>query len=382
MTSQATSVGKLSTARQNSSLIKINLHLFNCGHGDTILVELPRNRWGLIDCCLPERDGIRNRFFKFCDHLGIKTFDFIFQTHPDYDHYHGMQSVLERILARGERLGYYIDTGLNALDAKHLMKNKPTGDNEYETLQQKLADLDRAEQINWQSLAARSIPLYPSGLRDIINFIPIGPDPRDRRRIISDDLRKLATNASARPIANELSLVIVLTVKQDGQVFNMLLGADSGNIGLERAIAYWKTYAMEDGVDPAFDVIKIPHHGSIKSHVNSVCLTKRPGSGPEAAIASAGTRRALPDREVLKDYMLNGWNVYATTTKRTPASPSSLPLMLANRGASPGVEITSQTIHVSWCKSNGLTINPSSAKIMLEDLIHYETAPVGSASKV
>ena len=93
---------------------RIDIHLLHCGHGDTILVRLPGDRWGLIDCYLPEQYGIREGFFEFVRRQGIRNLDFIMQTHPDRDHYHGMKAVIDHFLERGDGIGYYIDTGLNA----------------------------------------------------------------------------------------------------------------------------------------------------------------------------------------------------------------------------------------------------------------------------
>ena len=94
--------GSHSAAPPHSEQPTIEIHLFHCGHGDTIVIRLPDGRWGLIDCYLPEQYGIRDRFFDFLDRRKVKTFDFIIQSHPDYDHYHGMQAVIEYFLGQEE----------------------------------------------------------------------------------------------------------------------------------------------------------------------------------------------------------------------------------------------------------------------------------------
>ena len=377
MTSLAAPAGNPLVAPPSSDPLLIEVYLFNCGHGDTILVHLPNDRWGLIDCFLPEQDGVRKNFFKFIEDKNIKTFDFIFQTHPDYDHYHGMQAVIEYFLTKGEKIGYYIDTGLNARGVRDLLQNRPGGAKEYELLQDRLDELDKAGELELQCLAARSIPFYPRDFRGKIEFTPIGPDPRDKRRIMTSDLKKLATNSKVRPEANELSLVVVLSVNMDGNTLNVLLGADAGSANVERAIDYWKQYAQIAGLAPEFDAIKIPHHGSIKSHSRGLCRMKRQGVGLglglETASVCAGTRRALPDREVLREYLQSGWNVMATTTRGTLASPS-LPMTLAHRGTPTNGDDLRHTIRLSWTPAAGLSAEPGAAKISLGDLAHYATA--------
>jgi hypothetical protein len=177
----------------------VEIYLFRCGHGDTILVRLPDERWGLIDCFLPDRFSVRRKFFEFLNEKNIKTLEFIFQTHPDYDHYHGMQTVIEYFLGRGEKIGYYIDTGLNARRTRDLLHNRP-GLAEYEVLQEKLEEWDEAGHLMWRDLDAERIPFIPTGYRDQIEFIPIGPDPREKRRILTADLRSTTAPGRTRLI--------------------------------------------------------------------------------------------------------------------------------------------------------------------------------------
>ena len=114
-----------STSPPSSRDFGIDIHVFHCGHGDTILIRLPGDRWGLIDCYLQEQFGIRRAFFSFIEQNHIKRLEFIIQTHPDRDHYHGMRAVIEYFLGRGERVKYYIDTGLTARRARDLLLNRP-----------------------------------------------------------------------------------------------------------------------------------------------------------------------------------------------------------------------------------------------------------------
>src|SRR5687767_13593105 len=68
----------------------VQLHVFACGHGDTLLLRLPGDRWVLVDCYLPHADATRARFFQYLDRLEVRRLDYIFLTHPDSDHYLGM----------------------------------------------------------------------------------------------------------------------------------------------------------------------------------------------------------------------------------------------------------------------------------------------------
>lgn len=371
MTNLLSTEGSPSPGRLSSEGPSIEIYLFHCGHGDTIIVRLPNDRWGLIDCYLPEQYGIRRKFFRFIEENNVKTFDFIFQTHPDRDHYHGMQAVIEHFIGRGEKIAYYIDTGLNARRARDLIKGGPGDSAEYESLQNNLEEWVKAGQLHWGELTAQFMSFVPRGYLGQIELVPIGPDPGDKRRIMTSGLRQLKTRPKARLEANELSLVIVLAVKINDKTLNVLLGADAGVKSLDHALGYWKQYAQETGRDSGFDAIKIPHHGSIKSHVPGLCQMKRQGEDAGTAAVSAGTRRVLPDREVLRDYLLNGWKVMATTT-RVGASVNSLPMMLSDRGKPDEGEVVRHTIRLSWTPESGLLSEPDSANISIDELTQYQ----------
>lgn len=222
-------------------------------------------------------------------------------------------------------------------------------------------------------LGAQTFPFYPQGFQGRIEFIPIGPNPEEKRRIMSSDLQRLGSNSKVQPEANELSLVIVLWAKTSEGTLTALLGADASTEGVERALGYWNRYASERGLAGEFDAIKIPHHGSIKSHAASLCQMRRSGQGEQTGAVSSGTRPALPDREVLREYLQSGWSVMTTSTRVHRVAPS-LPMTLADRPVSKGVDVVRHTIRLSWRPTGGLTGEPAAAKIGLSDLNRYETA--------
>lgn len=129
---------------------------------------------------------------------------------------------------------------------------------------------------------------------------------------------------------------------------------------------------MDNGLAPEFDAINIPHHGSIKSHSPRLPKMKKSGSRAGAAVVSAGTRRALLDREVLREYLQEGWDVMSTTTRGEQPGPN-LPMTLANRGRPDADEIRRFSLQLSWNPSDGLLAGPTEAKITTNDLVHYET---------
>ena len=184
----------------SSSSPRLDIYLFDCGHGDTILIRLPDGRWGMVDCFLPEQGGVRDRFFAFVRDNRIPTFEFIFQTHPDYDHFHGMEAVIEYFVTLGQKIGNYYDAGLTAMWVGHLLYRSPAR-TEYLRLQERLEQwTERGDIKKWSPLGAERYPIRIRGGTDRISFVPLAPDPSDQRKITSGDLRRLAVHPSARAV--------------------------------------------------------------------------------------------------------------------------------------------------------------------------------------
>ena len=244
--------------------------------------------------------------------------------------------------------------GLSAKRIRSLLQSTPLGDGEYNKLQDRLEQLQAQGKVDWLHVDSGSYPISPRGLRGKIDFIPVAPDQAQKQAITVHDLRKSAGSPRSRLEANDLSLVVVLAVNLDGGTLNVLLGADATTGAIESAIAYWRECSLGRGIAPEFNAIKVPHHGSVRSHFPLLCQMRHTGHGVTAAVVSSGTRRALPDRSVLDDFLRNGWKVMATTTRRT-GSPRSLPITLANRGRSDEEAASDHnTVRLTWSVSDGL----------------------------
>ena len=85
---------------ESSEELRVEVHLFACGHGDTILVGLPGPKWLLIDCYLPKHNGVYDNFLRFLEKKGISRLDWVILTHPDEDHFLGMKDLLAALHPR------------------------------------------------------------------------------------------------------------------------------------------------------------------------------------------------------------------------------------------------------------------------------------------
>jgi len=347
--------------------------LFACGHGDTILVRLPDGRWVLVDCYLPKTGGVRSRFFDFVEEKQIQTLALVFQTHPDYDHFLGMHDVLSHFIeSDGKSVGFYFDSGLTVQQIRELLvQPKRPGQREYRRLQQALRAWDKQGDLDWRELDAERPSVSPKGSSGRIDFVPIGPDAKAKRRLTEASIEAYAKNPNAKLEANELSLVVVLAVNDGNMKFNVLLAADASSSGISRALKVWRDHAQERSTAAHFQAIKVPHHGSLKNHFTDLCRLGGDDAEAKVAAVSAGERDALPDREVLADFLDAGWTVVLTSyrTSRAVNRPGELHLRSAAKAT-----FEENTIELGWNFEGGFSFGPPSAVLDREHLTAYQTA--------
>ncbi len=358
----------------SSDKISVEIHLFGCGQGDTILVHLPENRWVLIDCHLPVRDGTRERFFQFLRSKEIERLDLIFQTHPDLDHFHGMIEVLEYFACEGRAVGRYCDGGLTAEAARGLIWSDPLDSSDKTHYGRLEEHLDKFDDSFFSRIDDEHEPISPKGYKNRIDFIPVGPSAGLNRRITRRDTRKVAENPKAKVEANALSVVLVLSIREGDRVCNVLLTGDADSDSMELALDAWSRKSCETSTRADFDVIKIPHHGSIESRSTRLCKAKRNDRECCVAAVSVGERYdVLPDRAVLRDYLNAGWTVMLTTVRRG-AARSNRPGGLADRGRPLVRSFEAHTITITVTADGVVEHSPEAAVVQTGDLVLYESA--------
>lgn len=351
------------------------MHVFSCGHGDTILLRLPgteRDRWILVDCYLPRCNRIRDKFFELIESLGITTLDYIFLTHPDYDHFYGMVEVIDYFSEQGRSLRFFADGGFNSQQVRDLLRLRP-GRSAYTRLQKRLDELDESGAIEFFEINDQHRPISPKGYRGRVDLVPIGPGAGRKRRLTRRDTQSLSRRGNARLEANGLSVVLALTVRDRDQGVNLLLAADADIEGIESALDRWSTHAAEMNRPTGFDLVKVPHHGSIESHSPRVYAGKPGTQRKRIACISAGSRPTIPAQEVLRDYLDHNW-VVMLTRKRGKAGVNR-PMQVSDRSETLGRGgVDSYNLTISWAGGANFKWRPAAARVRESELVHYELA--------
>ena len=242
----------------------------------------------------------------------------------------------------------------------------------YEQLQVYLDELYERGKIEFYELDENHSPIYPKELKDRVAIYTLAPKVSERRKRRREDAKKMGEYPSAKLDSNELSLVLVLNILSDKSNFNALFTGDASSEICESGLRFWDDKAKEISCDSRFDVVKVSHHGSIHSH-SKVLVSSGKESVQRVAAISCGTRTALPDRQVIRNYLENGW-IVLTTTRRKIEEVHNRPFELVNRRKTETeLLIETHDIIIEWTEEDNLGWRPAEAEIHIKDLENYET---------
>lgn len=350
MPSPTTSAGTpQSPATKTSDPDVAEVILLHCGHGDTILLRLPPDRWILIDCHLPAGE-VRQRFFDLVEQRGINRLVAIFLSHPDSDHFHGMLDVVRHFSQPGRGIKFFGDSGITSKDIAHAFfaAGHPDAD-EYAELQAELTTLFKKRALTYLRADEHSrTPIRRLHDRTTYRLIPVGPDSTHVRALLQSTLDRLSRGA-----ANAFSLVLVLQAVCDpphpARPFTMLLSGDAERNGIESALGAWRRHEERVGDALGFAAVKVPHHGSKHNHSPNLSAAAAGHPDPVAVVTVGDRFRALPSRAVLQSFKDNGWKVLLTTKRVVPPPGADTPLTLAGRlSAAKPYDCQCQSIWITW----------------------------------
>jgi beta-lactamase superfamily II metal-dependent hydrolase len=348
----------------------LRLHVFHCSHGDTVLIELPENRWALVDCHLPNTAAIR-RFLQALAKLRVDRLDYVFLSHPHYDHYAGMRKVLDHFTRDGRSVGWFCDVGASPVDVTRILEARGRPDSEvheYVKLTHLLKLLISSERVGYRRLDEGHAPLLFAGSKRGVQFIPVGPSPH----VAVTMTRSALAGQRVDEAINRLSVVFVLQVPFGNKRCQVLLGADAESEGIRRALGIWQRHPENPQGHVEFKAVKVPHHGSANGHCPELVAAKAP-KGEAVAVISVGTRfrASVPSRRVIEEYQQNGWIVLGTTTRRRRTSRDRLVAQFG-RGATSNMNVRSHDIRIRWSLANDdVSWQPHDARIESTELAHY-----------
>jgi len=333
------------------------VRLVACGHGDTVLMHVPGGQWFLVDCNLPGEEKLE-QFYDLARQLGMDRLDGVFLTHPHSDHFAGMAEVLSFFTEDGRSVGFYCDSG-DWLNTFALVEERQSARvfQEYVKLINRVAELVNSGTIGLHCLDEDPRPFRVKDCSHPVHLVPVPPKASSVAGPAEGSSRGGQVTRSVRSM-NELCVIFVLQISGDEDSFQMLLGSDAKPDAMRTALSFWKDHEKNarSGL-LEFDVIKVPHHGSLTGHLPKLCDAKRKNV-PGVAAISCGTRWP-PARSVIEDYRNRGWNVLATEIAQPSARPNRLIEQFDRsrpRGTDAGEEweTVRRDIEISWTQRDGV----------------------------
>ena len=287
------------------------IHVLDVGHGDSIILELPNNNWGVIDCFKITNES-EPPALTFLKARNVKRLKFVCLTHPHYDHYHGMLEILKHFAADGAQIEEFWDFGMDK-DKLHVFKERCGSEKEFTELQ-RLYDfiLDKVlnEGIPYLEAKQNTKCLDWNNIK-IFSLAPIGHDTIKYIRSLGKDIRI---------DENLLSVVLVVTCGQT----NVILGSDTKS--WQDILGLWrKECVTSKGRKRGFDFVKVSHHGSREGNDNglwkSFTVTDK-----SVAVISTGCKYNLPHKETITSITSSKVRLYSTNFRdfSKPTSPDSL----------------------------------------------------------
>ncbi|MBS0659159.1 MAG: MBL fold metallo-hydrolase [Verrucomicrobia bacterium] len=360
-----------STYRPEFSMA-LRVHMIECGHGDTTLIQLD-DKWLLVDCNLPSPRS-QQAFLAFAESKGIARLDLVVLTHPHRDHFAGMREIIDAFLRPPRSIGYFCDGGIGSKTIFEYLRVRKGGvvASEFRALYDFIYRLMEERKLGYRLANRDTRPFRTSNSV----MVPIGPAPIPVALAAKEQLETAGQQEPDNESVNVGSLVFVVGSRAGKRSVLGLVTGDSDGGAINSAFdcleGYDEGFPRANG-KIAFDFAKIPHHGAKISHVHSELPSRLRTPSRSVALLSVGTKYpAHPDRSVLDTYLKLGWRIFSTLKRRAP-SAKSYAVAVASRNISSDSRVDRQDITVSWT-GNGLRVVPASGQIHQVDLPLYQMA--------
>lgn len=284
--------------------MRYSVHTLNVGHGDSLIIELTDNQdvsWAVIDCHNPNHRQ-DSPTLKFLKSRNVQELEFICLTHPDRDHYSGIEQLIDHYSTGGRSFKKFYDS----TTFYDLYEYAFDSDREY-------AELNKMYEALYLLLENNKIQISQTapGLvllqRGNISIMALGPDRSSVNAYVTQvGHRKKDPDSTAGVNKNLLCVMIAI----DDTKHNSLLCSDAERQCIERVLNQWRKERRASRKKILFTFVKVAHHGSNKNNTN--LIWKNSIDNPSFAAISAGPLYNLPNKEVVRNIIRSKTQLYCT----------------------------------------------------------------------
>jgi hypothetical protein len=292
---------------------RIGIHVLGSGIGECIILEMPNQQFGIIDCYSKELSVEKNSVVRFLkDTLQAKKLDFVAITHPHEDHIRGMSCIFEAYKGNiAEFWGYFNYPLLGLYYYYRNLKNRRSP-SEYEhndrpgtIYKEILATIDAAHPKKTSNRIPniRMFTKKESFTNAVgIKFHLLSPSDKVLSKLACSFSQATQGNGCL-PEYNTLCPVIVI----DYGKTRIILGADVELTSWKELISDNDELFKEKGCH----LMKISHHGSANGF-NQVLHKMLLSKENTIAVLTPFVRHKLPNRSVLCDLYQCVNKIYST----------------------------------------------------------------------
>lgn len=281
----------------------LRVHIFDVGHGDSILLEFPGGAWGVVDCKDNNPPTQPSSLLRFLRERNVRRLAFVCLTHPHGDHFSGLPQVLEEFGENVDEIWSF------RLDSQHWRKFLTINKNAATTIS-KRREFEQLRTI-FEHLARR-LKKNEVRLLDANQHLPtigevqldcLAPHPKELSSYQTSLARWSEHPEEYRGDENRLSVVLRLKYGEN----TVLLGSDATS-------SSWMDLtkqSVKTGESIRSILVKVSHHGSTQGFFKGAWETITTPGMTHGAI-SAGVQYGLPHRSVITSLRELGVRLHCT----------------------------------------------------------------------
>jgi beta-lactamase superfamily II metal-dependent hydrolase len=290
------------------------LHIFNVQKGDSLILEFPGNRFGVIDCKYYDSQNTDDDppALAYLKTRNVDHLEFICLSHPHLDHYHGLWKICQHYSENDRTFNYFIFPGISLKSIAESYEANSIRRYELTKLfiySQQLAinnfkNKKSLKYFQWKPFVP-DLNIHPFLDMEEMNIITFSP----AEEAVAEVRAKLETGENVN--WNHISMAWFLFFFH--KKIKILFSGDMENYLWDRMFERYE--GMKHQVNLKCDLIKIAHHGG-KSSFSNELLRKityaKLEEGESSAIISTGGTSHHPDEELLRGLLKNNVKLYCT----------------------------------------------------------------------
>jgi len=322
---------------------QLRLHVFDVGHGDSLLLEFPGGRaFAVIDCHRQTPKGPPKVLQYLLDRnaAGVPVVvKFAALTHPDIDHVRGYADVLAGLNRAGISVEQFWDCPitLNWVNALRNYVSGPSGVSGHLEMVRLMEEVCRLTNDFANTNVYREVRSRPPAEAWVFHSRPkvyiefLAPN----LQLVRANQARLTQMTAAERMRVGRLLGSGTDVNLISSAFRVRYGKSTLLLAGDMMNAAWNVMFTEERVhDPQATVLKVPHHGSRHSNFpdcGPLCDRVRQGLGERlTAVISGGYRQDLPHNDTVMaltscagQYYMTGGGVGEVTRPLVPNHSSA-----------------------------------------------------------